>query len=570
MLKQLLFKNSQINLILNKYINTSFCTYSSYNRGNNNSYPKRNLSFKKNESNDGDYGVIDSGGRQGSRMSRSRSMKMIHGSGKGKYQNRETKRDTFDNGDGDRSYRSRPKREDNNNNNNNNNNKSNENEVEHDNRYTKFKERNKSNYILKMNNNTLKKPKEASVSVQEVKEVEEYDENIDEVKISGYRAVLSIYDKRPEDLLRIYVDHKVYEKNKVQLKDIIKYFVAERKPYHILQEDELHELEKISKSIHHEGIVVVCKPKQVTNPEIAFQKEIQRVKKLYTMKQSNSQLISENLKLHNQQVSKTSQNRPIVVILDNVENPQNIGAIARSCATFGVQTLFMYNQEGQSKSGYVNPFSPQSYRSSRGALEYVDVAQVDMKSDYIDLVKTFKEQGWEIVVTSDHKESQEHHILYSEQSSVVLGTKPLVLIFGSESVGISKGVVKLSSSSMSIPGTGLIDCLNVSQAISIFLSECWRIQGKTLAKSTKDEVSKLKESLKISPKEVTPQLLGINESDAYIEETEMNEFEEQEHDENDTMVENIKNRLYSEYEYDHRPSTKKKQPSRKGSNKRVN
>eukprot|EP01133_Synstelium_polycarpum_P012799 gene12799-15020_t len=340
--------------------------------------------------------------------------------------------------------------------------------------------------------------------------------------------IMAAFAKRPEDLVRLYINHDVYERNKSELRDIVKFFSEGKMPYRLFDAGD-GQMEKVSGSGHSEGICVVARLKTQPTPEDAFSRMLAKTtgQRVLTPPVGHS-----NLRQRGEKKSANSV-RPIAVLLDNVENPTNIGAIIRACASFDVDTVFAYNDVGRSTSGRVNPLSTASYRASRGAMEHVDVVVMDERAGVINLVKEFKVEGWEVVAaTSSRGESTVP--LFSDRSHKVLGTRPLLLVFGNESDGISKGLVKLAGTTIVIPGSGLIDCLNVSQALSIVLAECWRIQGKSLEDanappSTKDiQVAGTK--IHSSVLEVTPELLGITTEQVYRDEDGQDDDEDLEQD----------------------------------------
>ncbi|KAN0037052.1 hypothetical protein ACTFIV_002384 [Dictyostelium citrinum] len=407
------------------------------------------------------------------------------------------------------------------------------------------------NYILKSNNsiydnnNEIENQENSNSFNQEKK---------NEINISHIRSVLAIFERRPEDLIKLYIDSRFYKENKVELKPLIKYFVDSSKTYKILEDEEDSEqtLRKVSGTIHHGGICAVTKKKYCIPTKELFDKEIEKSNFLSTSSFTNKvhSFSSEfsKRKILNQINfnSLGSGSKPVVLLLDGVENPQNIGAIIRGAVLFGVESVIFVN-EFNKKTGSINPYSAECYRSSRGAIEYCNISQLHLRRDAAEVLDEFIENGWEVVTTasnkltngedddiieqrSSKKSSTKNISLYSDESNRVLGLKPIVLVLGSESKGISKTVSKKSTFSISIPGTGLIESLNVSQASSIILGECWRIQARSLEKPNIDRIKQIRtggiESLEISPK-----LLGIKESEIYKDEHPENEQEDEEEDE---------------------------------------
>ncbi|MCQ2741703.1 MAG: 23S rRNA (guanosine(2251)-2'-O)-methyltransferase RlmB [Bacilli bacterium] len=142
---------------------------------------------------------------------------------------------------------------------------------------------------------------------------------------------------------------------------------------------------------------------------------------------------------------------PLVLMLDGIEDPHNVGAILRSCDAFGVSGIVM-KKRGEA------PLNATVAKVSTGAINWVKVAQV---SNLSQAIKTFKENGY-WVVASDGTATQ-----YYDEIDYKC---PIVLIIGSEGFGISNLVLRNSDFIAKIPMVGHINSLNASVATAVFLS----------------------------------------------------------------------------------------------------
>ncbi|MCH3909723.1 MAG: 23S rRNA (guanosine(2251)-2'-O)-methyltransferase RlmB [Bacilli bacterium] len=142
---------------------------------------------------------------------------------------------------------------------------------------------------------------------------------------------------------------------------------------------------------------------------------------------------------------------PLILILDGIEDPQNLGAILRSCDAFGVDGIIIKNR------GEV-PLNSTVAKVSTGAINYIKVAMVPNLSMAIESLK--KEGYW--IVASDGSAKQS----YDE----VDYNSPIALIVGSEGFGISNLVLKHSDFIVKIPMYGHVNSLNASVATAILLS----------------------------------------------------------------------------------------------------
>ena len=147
--------------------------------------------------------------------------------------------------------------------------------------------------------------------------------------------------------------------------------------------------------------------------------------------------------------------RPLLVCLDQVTDPRNLGAIARSA-------------EGAGATGLVVPehnaarVTPAVCRSSAGAVEHLAVAVVVNLSRYLNEVK--RDDVWVWAADGD------------AQTSVWKAdfTTGAALVFGSEGKGVRPGVRRACDDAFAIPLGGRVESLNVSVAAGIALFEAAR------------------------------------------------------------------------------------------------
>lgn len=142
---------------------------------------------------------------------------------------------------------------------------------------------------------------------------------------------------------------------------------------------------------------------------------------------------------------------PLVVILDEIQDPHNFGAILRTCAFFNVKNVIIkkHNQV---------PLNATVAKVSTGALNFVNVCQVANLSQTIE---ELKKHGFWIVSTDVHEATHFSSVDYH---------RSIALILGSEGKGVSPLLTKRSDYVVQIPVMGPIDSLNVSVAAGILIS----------------------------------------------------------------------------------------------------
>lgn len=144
--------------------------------------------------------------------------------------------------------------------------------------------------------------------------------------------------------------------------------------------------------------------------------------------------------------------KSILVILDQIQDPRNFGAIIRSCECFGVAGIIIQNRNNVKVTDTV-------VKASVGAIEYVDIAQVTNISDTIDKLKKY---GYFVYSTQADGQYHYQQVEYPKKVAIVLGN---------EGNGIRKKVREHCDTSLKIHLNGKINSLNVSVACGILLAK---------------------------------------------------------------------------------------------------
>lgn len=148
--------------------------------------------------------------------------------------------------------------------------------------------------------------------------------------------------------------------------------------------------------------------------------------------------------------SKKSEH-PLILILDEIEDPHNFGAILRSADAFGVDGVII-------KSRNQVPLNMTVAKVSTGAIEYVKVAEV---SNIVSAINKLKDNGFWIYTADGSGKDNYQSLDYSG---------PVALVVGSEGRGVSRLVMENSDFIIKIPMYGHVNSLNVSVSVGILLS----------------------------------------------------------------------------------------------------
>ena len=232
-----------------------------------------------------------------------------------------------------------------------------------------------------------------------------------------------------KDINLIYGKNPVIEA--IRAKKALKVFLvnnfSDQKINNLIKENRLNvvyispnEMDKMCNGVH-QGIAAELKPYQTVSLEEIIHKAKNKEKK-------------------------------IIVMLDGIEDPHNLGAILRSADVFEASGIILPKHNSVSLNATVA-------KTSAGAINYVPVAVVNNLNQAI---KTLKDEGYWIVSTDGSATQSYSSIKYDF---------PVVVVIGSEGKGVSSLVIKNSDYIVKIPQFGHVNSLNASVAAGILLAE---------------------------------------------------------------------------------------------------
>lgn len=161
-------------------------------------------------------------------------------------------------------------------------------------------------------------------------------------------------------------------------------------------------------------------------------------------------------------VSAAAPDPPLIVVLDGVEDPHNVGAILRTADAAGVHGIVRQQRHAASLDGVVA-------KASAGALAHARIATV---VNIARVVEELKEAGvWTVGLAGDAPESY-------DAVDFTVGT---ALVLGAEGTGLRRLVRERCDRLVSIPMGGAVKSLNVSVAAGIVLFEAVRQRTRGVA-----------------------------------------------------------------------------------------
>lgn len=197
----------------------------------------------------------------------------------------------------------------------------------------------------------------------------------------------------------------------------------------VIVETEKSKLDMISQTGHHQGIVIYTSPQKYCEVEDILN------------------------------ISKQKNEDPFIVILDEIEDPYNLGSIIRTCEVAGVHGVIIPKRRSALITSVVE-------KVSVGATNYLPIARVTNLAQTIDALK--KENIWVIGTDMDAPNVQYNTDL----------TGPVALVIGSEGKGMGRLVKDKCDLLIKIPMFGKVTSLNAGVSAGICIYEVVRQRDK--------------------------------------------------------------------------------------------
>jgi 23S rRNA (guanosine2251-2'-O)-methyltransferase len=152
----------------------------------------------------------------------------------------------------------------------------------------------------------------------------------------------------------------------------------------------------------------------------------------------------------------------VIIALDEIEDPQNFGAVIRSAVALGATSVLWPEH-------HAAPLSPATFRASAGAVEHARLCRVSALPSALDRLQA---AGATIVGLDANGEKDIRD---------VEADGPVVLVIGAEGKGLRKPVKRACTELARLPMTGVLDSLNASVAGGIAVYEMIRRRPRTQA-----------------------------------------------------------------------------------------
>ncbi|NLC87545.1 MAG: RNA methyltransferase [Clostridiaceae bacterium] len=144
-------------------------------------------------------------------------------------------------------------------------------------------------------------------------------------------------------------------------------------------------------------------------------------------------------------------NEDIIVVLDGIQDPGNLGTILRTIDSVGLTQVILSENTADS-------YNPKVVRSTMGAIYRVKILKTN---NIIETLKNVQKNKYKVISTS----------LQTDKSIYDIEYKKLAIVIGNEANGVSEEVLKLSDAKIKIPMLGKTESLNAAVATGVILYE---------------------------------------------------------------------------------------------------
>jgi TrmH RNA methyltransferase len=241
--------------------------------------------------------------------------------------------------------------------------------------------------------------------------------------VCGLNAVAALGEHHPDRIKRLFLR----EDRLKQLSGLCRILAERKRPYKLCADEEL---ERISKSSHHQGVAAMIN-EPVVEP-----------------------LVRADLETWSRE-GRTG------LILVSLGNDHNLGAIVRSAAFFGASYVVIADTGGAAR------LTTSAYRVAEGGMEHVEFRTLTDTPGFLkSAVKSL------VVIGAEHRARlriRDLGTIIADRSSGV------ALVLGNEETGLPREIKERCSALVRIPGTGVMESLNVAQAATLFLHELYEI-----------------------------------------------------------------------------------------------
>jgi TrmH RNA methyltransferase len=243
-----------------------------------------------------------------------------------------------------------------------------------------------------------------------------------ELNVCGWQAVSALFARHPDEVHRLFFDAATGKR----AGEFCSLLAARKKVY---RQVDAAELDKIAGSKLHGGIIAIITERPLK-------------------------------KVTREVMADWARTNAPLLLLDRVSNANNVGAIVRTAAFFGVKAIIVADHPGQALPGEA------AWRVAEGGMEFVDFYRVPALPAFCTELKRSH-----FLVGTSLRGNQLSPSAARERGL----PRPPAVILGNEERGMAPEIMAQCDRLVKIPGTEAVESLNVSAAAAVL---CWEFFGK--------------------------------------------------------------------------------------------
>ena len=241
--------------------------------------------------------------------------------------------------------------------------------------------------------------------ITELIKIRDYKKYRDEKQLFFLEGERLINDTKKELLVSLFINEN-YNKDLTRYDDITKYIVTD------------NVFNKIKDTINSQGIIALAKKQLNIDYEKCFENNVDNI-----------------------------------VLLDDVQDPGNLGTIFRTCEASGIKDILM-------TSDCCDCYMPKVLRASMSSIFRLNLYIID---DILNMINRAKKHKYSLISTAPKSNNKYYNYDFTKQKNII--------VFGNEANGIRKEILSLCDDSINIPMDGSIESLNVSISCALILYE---------------------------------------------------------------------------------------------------
>jgi TrmH RNA methyltransferase len=248
-----------------------------------------------------------------------------------------------------------------------------------------------------------------------------------ELAVCGWNAVTALGETHPEMVRRLFLR----EDRLPPLTGLCKHLAEWKRPYKICDDEEL---ERVCKSSRHQGVAAM-----IEEPEVE--------------------------PINQEDLDGWAREGKTGLILFSVGNDHNLGAIVRSAAFFDTPLVVLSDTDEAAQ------LTTSAYRVAEGGMEHVAFRRLRNAPAFL------KSAAQSLhIIGADHRARLRIRDLKTVVGKNAAGGRPgIVLVVGNEETGLPPEIKEHCTSLVRIPGSGVMESLNVAQAATLFLHELYEL-----------------------------------------------------------------------------------------------